>query len=77
LKLRTAEHLGDVGNGRTALVGIESANDGGVMRAVSLEDQIHHLVFAVSRGSGKRAGSQRSDRKGRRGDIGLDPATPR
>ena len=41
------ENLGDIGDGGAFAVGIEPADDGGVIGAIEIEDEIDHLIFTV------------------------------
>ncbi len=41
------ENLGNIGDGGAFAVGIEPADDGGVIGAIEIEDEIDHLIFAV------------------------------
>jgi len=41
------ENLGDIGDGGAFAVGIEAADDGGVIGAIEIEDEFDHLIFAV------------------------------
>lgn len=42
-----AEHFGDIAKGGAGLEGVEPADDGGVLGAVTVEQELHHIVFAV------------------------------
>ena len=41
------ENLGDIGDGGAFAVGIEPADDGGVIGAIEIEDENDHLIFTV------------------------------